>query len=204
AAVLDAGVERVRAGGQAAVQQVEAQVAEVGLACRAPPAVPADRQDRADHVVAGSQASDAGADLLDDPGALVAADDREPRHDVAVPEMLVGVAQSRGNVPDQDLARLRRIQVELGDLEVLACSAQNRGSRLHGPSLARCNGNQTARNRRAIPRAILSWPGLTKLVPHYTPAWRRACLAVDSSTVRRQSSARPRRPAAGPRPGQRQ
>ena len=55
----------------------------------------ADRQERADDVVAGLQPGDARADFLDDPGALVAADDREPRHDVAVPQVLVGVAQAR-------------------------------------------------------------------------------------------------------------
>jgi hypothetical protein len=44
-------------------------------------------------VVAGLQPGDALPDLLDDPGALVPADHGEARHDVAVPQMLVGVAQ---------------------------------------------------------------------------------------------------------------
>ena len=57
-------------------------------------------------MVAGLQPGDALADLLDDPGALVPAHHREARHDVAVPQMLVGVAQARGRITDEHLARL--------------------------------------------------------------------------------------------------
>jgi hypothetical protein len=46
-------------------------------------------------VVAGLEPGDTGPDLLDDPGTLVAADDREARHDVAVPEVLVGISPRR-------------------------------------------------------------------------------------------------------------
>jgi hypothetical protein len=156
AEVLAAGVEAVGAVGQAAVEDGHAHVTEVGLAGGAPPAVPADRQERADDVIARGQPGDAGADLLDDPGALVAADDREPGHDVAVPEVLVRVAQPCGHVTDKDLTGLRRIQVDLGNLEVLACSAQNRGLRLHGSSLAHGDGNLAAHGRQQpIARAIL-------------------------------------------------
>ena len=72
-------------------------------------------------MIAGLQPGDTFADLLDDPGALVPAYQREPRHDVAVPQMLIRMAQARGHVADEHLARLGRIQVQLGDLEVLAC-----------------------------------------------------------------------------------
>ena len=44
-------------------------------------------------MVAGLKPGHALADLLDDPGALVPAHDREARHDVAVPQVLVGMAQ---------------------------------------------------------------------------------------------------------------
>ena len=82
-------------------------------------------------MVTGLQPGDAFPYFLDDPGALVAAHDREAGHDVAVPQVLVGVAQSCGHIPDEYLARLGGIQVELGDLEVLAYPAQYRGLGLH-------------------------------------------------------------------------
>ena len=131
AEVLAAGVEPVGAVGQAPNQKVGAQVAQVRLAGRAPPAVAADRQERADHVIAGLQPGDALADLLDDPGALVPAHHREPRHDVAVPQMLIGMAQARRYITDEHLAGLGGVQVQFGDLKVLAGSAQDRSSGLH-------------------------------------------------------------------------
>src|SRR5215831_19063257 len=106
AEVLAAGVEPVGAVGQAPVQDRGAHVAQVRLARRAPPAVAADRQERADHVVAGLQPGDALADLLDDPRALVTRHDREARHDVAVPQVLVGMAQPGRYVTDEHLAGL--------------------------------------------------------------------------------------------------
>jgi hypothetical protein len=57
-------------------------------------------------VVTRLDLGDAGADLLDNAGALVAADDREPRDQVAVDQVQVGVAEPGGDVPDQDLAVL--------------------------------------------------------------------------------------------------
>src|SRR5215468_2529373 len=131
AEVLAAGVEPVGAVGQAAVQDRGAHVAQVRLARRAPPAVAADRQERADHVVAGLQPGDALADLLDDPRALVTRHDREARHDVAVPQMLVGMAQPGRYITDEHLAGLGGVQVEFGDLKVLADSAQDRSPGLH-------------------------------------------------------------------------
>ena len=85
-------------------------------------AVAADGQERADDVVARLDARDARADLLDDAGALVAADDREARHDVAVAEVLVGVAQPGGHPADQHLALLGLVELELDDLPVAARS----------------------------------------------------------------------------------
>jgi hypothetical protein len=71
------------------------------------------------------------ADLLDDPGALMPAHKREARHDVPVPEVLIGVTKPGCHVTDEDLARLRRIQVQLGDFEILAYSPQDCGPGLH-------------------------------------------------------------------------
>src|SRR5215831_459759 len=131
AEVLATGVEPVGAVGQAAVQDGGAHVAQVRLAGRAPAAMAADRQERADHVVAGLQPGDALPDFFDDPGTLMAAHEGEARHDVAVPQMLVGMAQARGCITDEHLTRLGRIEVELGDLEVLAHPAQDRRPGLH-------------------------------------------------------------------------
>ena len=82
-------------------------------------------------MIAGLQPGDAFADFLDDARALVAAHNREPGHDVTVPEVLVRVAQASRHEADQHLAGLGRVQVELGYLEVLASSAQDRGLGLH-------------------------------------------------------------------------
>src|SRR5215475_9348351 len=131
AEVLATGVEAVGAVGQAAVQDGGAHVAQVRLAGRAPAAMAADRQERADHVVAGLQPGDALPDFLDDPGTLMAAHEGEARHDVAVPQMLVGMAQARSYITDEHLAGLGGIQVEFGDLKVLAYSAQDRSLGLH-------------------------------------------------------------------------
>src|SRR5215472_16808154 len=103
AEVLAAAVEPVGAVGQAPVHDGDAQVAQVRLAGRAPAAVAADRQERADDVGTGLQPGDALPHLFDDPGALMTADDREPRHYVAVPQMLVGVAQAGRHVQDEHL-----------------------------------------------------------------------------------------------------
>src|SRR5215470_7673159 len=73
AEVLASGMEPVGAVREAAVQDGGAHVAQVRLAGRAPAAMAADREERADHVVAGLQPGDALTDLLDDPGALMAA-----------------------------------------------------------------------------------------------------------------------------------
>ena len=45
--------------------------------------------------------------------------------------VLVGVAQARRHISDEDLAGLGGIQLEFGDLEVLTHSAQNRSLGLH-------------------------------------------------------------------------
>src|SRR5215468_10574393 len=131
AEVLAAGMEPVGAVGQAPVQDRGTHVAQVRLAGRAPAAMAADREERADHVIAGLQPGDALTDLLDDPGALMATHQGEARHDVAVPQVLIGMAQARGCITDEHLTRLGRIEVELGDLEVLTHPAQDRSLGLH-------------------------------------------------------------------------
>src|SRR3954451_1824975 len=119
AVVLAAGVEAVAAvGRELAVEDVGADVAQVLPAGAAPAAVAAARDERADDVIALLHARDTRPDLLDDPGALVTTDQREAGHDVAVAEVLVGVAEPGGDVADQDLVVLRLIEVELDHLPV--------------------------------------------------------------------------------------
>src|SRR6185437_2883726 len=91
--------------------------------------------ERADHVVARLDLGDARPDFLDDPGALVPADDREPRRQVAVGQVQVGVAEPGGDVPDQHLPGARPVQVEFHDLEWGLHVVQYRGLDLHrGPT----------------------------------------------------------------------
>ena len=65
-------------------------------------------------------AGHARPDLLDDPGAFVAEHHGQPRRQVAVRDVDIGVAQARVGVADQNLAVLRAVQVELFDLDALA------------------------------------------------------------------------------------
>src|SRR6516164_1940841 len=89
AEVLTTGMEPVGPVGQAPVEEGDAQVTQVRLAGRAPPAVAADRQERADDVITGLQPGDALPHLLDDPGTLVPADDRKARQEIPLTQMLV-------------------------------------------------------------------------------------------------------------------
>src|SRR6516162_9452044 len=134
AEVLAAGMEPVGAVGQAPVQEGNAQVAQVRVAGRAPPAVAADRQERADDVITGLQPGDALPHLLDDPGTLVPPDDREARREIPLTQMLVRAAQARRRVPDEHLTGLGGIELQLDDLKVLAHATQDSGFGLHGSS----------------------------------------------------------------------
>ena len=53
----------------------------------------------------------------------------------ATTQMLVRLAQTGGHVPDEHLTGLGGIEFQFGDLEVLACSAHDRGLGLHGSLL---------------------------------------------------------------------
>ena len=89
-----------------------AQVLMAGGAARAPAA----GRDEPEHdVVAGRQPADAGADLLHDAGALVAADDRQRERQVAGDEVLVGVAHARRRQLDQHLTGPGRVELDLLD-----------------------------------------------------------------------------------------
>src|SRR6185437_13960089 len=134
AEVLAVGVEPERAVRQAVVHEQRAEVAQVGHALGAEPAVPAGRQERADHVVARLEPGHPGADLLDHPRALVPADDRVPHRDVTGAQVVVRVTQPGGGEPDQHLALLGRIEVHLDDLPVLAHVPEHRCPGFHALS----------------------------------------------------------------------
>ncbi len=72
-----------------------------------------------------------------DAGALVAADDREAGSEVAGADVLVGVAQAGGNEPDEHLADLRGIELQLGNLPVLARRTHDCCPGLHAHSPGR-------------------------------------------------------------------
>ena len=112
--------DREALAGQVALEDGRAHVADRLLAARAVAAGAAVRDERADDVVADLDPRDARADLLDDPGALVAEHHRQPGLEVAVRDVHVGVAQAGVRVADQHLALPGPVEVELLDLDRLA------------------------------------------------------------------------------------
>src|SRR3954469_6596835 len=129
--VLALLVEAERLVGHAAVHDQRAQVAQVLLAGGAPAAASAGWDERADDVVALLDARHPGAALLDDPGALVAADDGEAGHDVTVAQVLVRVAEAGRLEADQHLVVLGVVEIEFDDLPVAAQLPQHRCPCLH-------------------------------------------------------------------------
>jgi hypothetical protein len=126
AEILALAVEPERAVRQAVVYEQGAEVAQVRLTARAEPAAATDGQERADDMVARLQPADSVAHLLDDPCSLVAADDRIPDGNVTGPHVIVGMTQTGGDVADQNLACLGRIELQLDDLPVLIDPPQYR------------------------------------------------------------------------------
>ena len=123
--------EREPRAGQVTLEDRRAHVADRLLPGGAPAAGAAVRDERADDVVTGGDPGDARADLLDDPRALVAEHHRQPRREVTVHDVQVGVAQPRMGVADQHLPRLGAVEVELLDLDRLARLDDDRGLGLH-------------------------------------------------------------------------
>src|SRR5581483_6705306 len=104
-------------------------LAQVALVAVAEEAVAALRHPRDDHVVAGLEVGDAFADLLDHAGALVAQHDRAGRHQRAALHRQVGVAHARRAHTHLDLARVRRVDLDVvSDLEGLVEPGEDGGS----------------------------------------------------------------------------
>ena len=185
AQVLAVGVEPERPVRQAVVHEQRAHVTQVGHAAGAEPAVPAGRQERADHVVAGLEPDHPGADLLDDPGALVPAHDRVADRDVAGAQVVIGVAQARRHEPDQHLALLGRVELQLDDLPVLAHVPEHRCPGLHRTLLRHVRLPSSA---AATPAVHVSGPK-RKRSNSFIRTDRRACYR---NTLSSMSSARAR------------
>ena len=81
-------------------------------------------------MVAHLHPGDAGADGLDDAGALVPPDQRQAGG-AAGADVLVGMAQARRLHLDQHLVRLGLVEVQFGDLPGLTALAEDRRQRLH-------------------------------------------------------------------------
>ena len=165
AEVLAVGMEPERAVRQAVVHEQRPEVAQVGHALGAEPAVPAGRQERADDMVAWLEPGHAGADLLDHPGPLVAAHDRVPHRDVTGTQVVVRVAQAGRREPDEHLALLGRIEVHLDDLPVLAHVPEHRCPGLHALSPARATARRYRGHHPPVRRL-----GLYRRAPRLPPA----------------------------------
>ena len=135
----DARVERPAGPGVEAVlgHQGVGPLAEIRRAGQAGDAPAARAEERHDHPVARPDARDARADLLDEPGRLVARHHgrrrRAPAEPVAADQMHVAVADRDGADPDADLARLGRIEDHVLDDQGFPQLVADRG--LHGVRL---------------------------------------------------------------------
>jgi hypothetical protein len=76
-------------------------------------------------VVAGGQTGDTGADLLDDPGSLVAPDHGQRQWGVPGDNVLIRMAESRSHQADQDLAVSGWVEVDLLDAPLRVGSPAN-------------------------------------------------------------------------------
>jgi hypothetical protein len=81
--------------------------------------VPAVGKPGKEDVVARHEAAHVRPDLLHDPGPFVAEDDRKSGRMDALSDVQVGVAHAAGRHADLQLARLRRVELELLDDERL-------------------------------------------------------------------------------------
>ncbi len=125
----------------------------------------ADREEAGGHVIARREAEHARTDRLDDAGPLVAPHQREqPRigphlrvggsADVVGPEVLVGMAQTRGRPPDQHLVVRGRIQVDLQDLPVLLPIPEHCRLHLHRLELLTEGGGGPSQGGRQLELAV--------------------------------------------------
>lgn len=123
-----------RSPGQVALQDRGAHVADRLPSGRAVPAYAAVRNERGHHVATGLDPGHAWAHLLDDPGALVPEDHRQPGLQVTVRHMDIGVAETGVGVADENFAVFRPVEFQLLDLDWLAGLVDDRGLGFRGRS----------------------------------------------------------------------
>jgi hypothetical protein len=132
-------VEAEAAVGELPGGHLRAAVAQVLAPGRAVAAHPAGGDERADDVVADGHPAHRRAHRLDDAGTLVPADHRQPGDAVTGAQVLVGVAHAGDGEPDPHLLRLRRVQLQLGDLPGLARLPDDGGPRPHAGCAPCCS-----------------------------------------------------------------
>lgn len=120
-----AHVEAERPVGHIAIENRRTHVAQVGAPRRAIATPSTVRDEATHHVITRLDLRHARADLLDDARTFVAADDREPRHQIAVGQVQIGVAQTGGHIPDQHFACPGAVKIQLDDLKGLASLEQH-------------------------------------------------------------------------------
>ena len=111
----------------------DAADAEVRMARQALGAAPTEAGQARDHVIAGPQRGDVGADRFDDARALVAQHVRsiERKSSEAVDDVEVAVTDAGGGGADQDLAAPRLVDLHGFDRERLVHLAEDCGLHLH-------------------------------------------------------------------------
>ena len=83
-------------------------------------------------MIAGLEPVDAGPNLLDDSGPLVATDDRQRHGHVPGDQVLVGVAHPRRGKADEQFALLGGIELDGLDTPIAVAFPQDGGFGLHG------------------------------------------------------------------------
>ncbi len=122
--------EPERAVGHRPDMRPAAALAQAPPAGGAPVAAPADGDEGQCHVIAWHQAGHAGTDRLDDPGALVPADQRQLGTG-AEAQVLVRVAQAGVGELDQYFPVARRLDFDVVDFPVAAWPGQQGSFRIN-------------------------------------------------------------------------
>ena len=142
-------------------------VAEVRVAVRAARAMTAGRDEAEHDVVAGRHGVHPRTDLDHDPGALVAADQRCDRREIAGPGVVIGVAHAGCRHLDEDLAGPRRVQRDGLHAPRHVRLPQDGGSGLHvsAPCPGPVRGTRRPEPTGLERRPLNSWPSIDAAAP---------------------------------------
>ena len=136
---LPTTVQALRAVKHGSRHKERSVVAQVGLAGDTEATAPARRHPRGDEGVASLEVSNARTDLFNDSGSLVTAHHGWSESEIAVAEVLIGVAQARVVKPNENFALFGCVEFELFDFVVSCFFPHHSGACLHSFSL-RANG----------------------------------------------------------------